>query len=311
MHGRMFAQSAEGTVQSYTSICANVPDPGTLTRHRSSRQWKHRSNALAACFFRSRSRLWVDDGEPSALLSNADFYNFSFFTPFRDRALGLGSAKSYLAANFLRTLLRAEAERCQLTQGATITFELRSTKGRPQACDIKVLVRGVDMKDFVPRLREQGIDWNKEYSGFIKWLHRDSMVPSSLRKKDEGCGYIACKDTFIIFKRDIWVYPSKVEGFKIGDAIVFKLNIDYWWGWPTAYNVRKATRDEELVEKVEASIAHCAKCGIKITERYAAEQKGKVFHLACVEYNRRCGWKLCRVKDSTEDRLGSAKPELI
>ena len=65
--------------------------------------------------------------------------------------------------------------------------------------------------------------------------------------------------------------------------------------------MRDAAHDVELAGNVEVSQAHCSKCGIMITEGCAARQKGKIYHLACVNYNRRGGWDLCKVRVSAED----------
>lgn len=184
---------------------------------------------------------------------------------------GFGIIKCHGAQNgFSKDVFldRTEAEKCELTVGATISFALKSNReGRPQACEINVLVQGVRMREFVSKLVGAEIDWNKTYVGTIKWFHKENSVPASLRKKDAGCGFITCEETHKMFERDVWVYPSKLEGFKIGDTVRFKVSIDHWWSYPTAHDVKKS--EAAVLESrnrvfSQNAVAHERKQGNKI-----------------------------------------------
>lgn len=138
-------------------------------------------------------------------------------------------------------LERDEAERCELTQGATITFGLRPGKqGRPEACNVTVLVKGIPQREFVERLaKDKSIDWNKQYIGVVAWFLKETNVPKSLQHKDPGYGYIACDETTKMFgNKEIWAYPAQLAGLKVGDVVSFRVSIDYWWSYPTAHDVK-------------------------------------------------------------------------
>lgn len=138
---------------------------------------------------------------------------------------------------------RAEAEKSEVTNGAHITFALRDNdKCRREACDIRVLLKGVPQKDFVPKLvaHHADLDWTIRYVGIIKWFRAETGLPVSIRKKDPGYGYIACRETYQLFERDVWAYPTQLNGFKAGDAVSFRVGIDHWYSWPIALDVEPA-----------------------------------------------------------------------
>ncbi|CAK0902942.1 unnamed protein product, partial [Prorocentrum cordatum] len=124
-----------------------------------------------------------------------------------------------------------------------ITFALRDNdKCRREACDIRVLLKGVPQKDFVPKLvsHHADLDWTARYVGIIKWFRAETGLPASIRRKDPGYGYIACRETFKLFERDVWAYPAQLQGFKAGDAVSFRVSIDHWYSWPIALDIEPA-----------------------------------------------------------------------
>lgn len=76
--------------------------------------------------------------------------------------------------------------------------------------------------------------------GVIKWLRQETGLPASMRQKDPGWGYIACRETYKMFERDVWAYPAQLQGYKVGDVVSFKVSIDHWYSWPVALNIQPA-----------------------------------------------------------------------
>mmetsp|Transcript_63942 Transcript_63942/g.177760 ORF Transcript_63942/g.177760 Transcript_63942/m.177760 type:complete len:402 (-) Transcript_63942:126-1331(-) len=149
-------------------------------------------------------------------------------------------------------LERSEAEKVpDLITGAGISFTLRfDALGRPQACDINMIMHGAPrgphrMKLFAKKCAGITIDWNKTYVGKIVRSYRETgPLPVSMQKKDLGFGFIACDETYRLFEHDIWAYPSQLVGYKVGDFLAFKVKIDHYWSYPVAINIRAASADE-------------------------------------------------------------------
>jgi len=137
-----------------------------------------------------------------------------------------------------------EAAQHNITVGAMITFALKLVEGRSQATDIRVLVQGVQPRPFVTNLVGREIDWKREYLGTIKWFHKETGITESMRKKDPGDGFIECEETFDLFGYDVWVYPRQCAGFNMGDEVYFTVDIDHYWSWPCAHNLRLAKAKE-------------------------------------------------------------------
>lgn len=149
---------------------------------------------------------------------------------------------------------RVEAEKCELSAGATISFALNCKDGRPRAEDIKVLIKGFPMKERTSKLIGLDIDWNKNYTGIIRTLWqggKDSIfnVPS-MQKNDPGGAFIVSEDAHEVFKLDVWAYPAKLAGFKVGDVVKFRVEIDSWWSYPCAHDVKAA--DPALQDVIRA-----------------------------------------------------------
>lgn len=134
------------------------------------------------------------------------------------------------------------AEKCEVTNGAHVTFALKpESDGRPEACDLKILMEGVRQREFVADLAARDdVDMKKVFVGKIMYFDSDpnKWLPASFAKRDAGCGWISCEETRKLFGRDIWAYPSQLKGYKLGDVVRFRVKIDHWWSWPTAVELR-------------------------------------------------------------------------
>lgn len=179
---------------------------------------------------------------------------------------GFGTVRCGAPGTFGRDCVidRDEAEKCELSVGAAISFVMRPNDERKiRACDINVLIKGIPQRDFVSKLVEANVDWKKTYTGTIKWFLREKpdAVPLSMQNKDPGYGWIECAETNKMFGYDVWAYPSKLAGLKVGDVVDFKVSIDYYWSWPVASQVRKSKQAlppvsvDEAAEDTEAEVA--------------------------------------------------------
>lgn len=152
---------------------------------------------------------------------------------------------------------REEAEKGQVTTGATVSFALKKGERGQRAENIKVLIQGFGLKERVAKLVGKDIDWKATYVGIIRTLWhggKDSIfsVPS-LQNKDPGGAFIVSGDAHKVFKLDIWAYPSKLGAFKVGDVVKFKVEIDSFWSYPCAYDVRAA--EPALQDAVRTNLA--------------------------------------------------------
>jgi len=140
-----------------------------------------------------------------------------------------------------------EAERCQLTSGAFVTFSLKADDdGSIYASDIFVTLKGAPrgmgrMREFRTKLAGAEINWTKIYVGRIVRLFRETgPLPASFQRRDPGWCFIDCEETHQVFGYDIWAYPSQVAAFRLGDIVSFKIRMDHWWNYPVAYSIAAA-----------------------------------------------------------------------
>lgn len=149
---------------------------------------------------------------------------------------------------------RAEADKNEVTAGAHISFSISVGEcGRPQACDVNLLVRGARIRDCIAKAVGTNIDWTKTYKGTVKLYYRPTDVPVSMRRRDLGYGWICCEETHQIFERDIWAYPSQLTGFRFGDVVEFRLSICPFWSYPCANDIRLVERARCLPELPRAA----------------------------------------------------------
>jgi len=138
---------------------------------------------------------------------------------------------------------REEADKNEVTAGAHISFSIAIGEGgRPQARDVNLLVRGARVRDCIASVVGTEINWNKIYVGTVKSYYRPEDVPSSMRRRDLGYGWILCEETHRIFEHDVWAYPSQLTGFRFGDVVEFRLSICPFWSYPCANDIRLVKR---------------------------------------------------------------------
>lgn len=77
-------------------------------------------------------------------------------------------------------------------------------------------------------------------------------LPASMARKDPGYGWISCDETKKMFGYDVWAYPSKLAGCKVGDWVTFKVSIDYYWSWPVARDIKPSVPPKGAPSKAQA-----------------------------------------------------------
>jgi cold shock CspA family protein len=134
--------------------------------------------------------------------------------------------------------------------GSTVSFTIDLNKdGKPQARSVEVVSPNdkalkpstqasgdqgpgaafQEMLSSVDEYVEGIVSESQHFTGYVKSFSKES-----------GFGFVACDDTHRIFGRDVFLHQSSLGDFKIGDAIVFRLEIDPQKGTPRAKDLIRA-----------------------------------------------------------------------
>jgi len=176
---------------------------------------------------------------------------------------------------------RLEAEQCDATSGATISFSLeRDEDGKPLARDVRVLLKGTTMKHRVTKLQGVEIDWSTTYVGTVKvtWNggKESIFVVPSMQKRDTGGAFIGSDESFKVFGDDIWAYPCRIPGgLKVGDMLKFKVEIDHFWSYPVAVHIQRAEPIDSTRELEVADAATSLEAQKTVTPRRKSRSPGR------------------------------------
>jgi len=90
-----------------------------------------------------------------------------------------------------------------------------------------------------------GLAGDKQFQGFIKFMNHAA-----------GFGLISCDETYMLFARDVFLHQSQFGRFNVGDAVLFKVDIDVAKGSPRAYDLQPAPLVSDLAQAMQPSSAN-------------------------------------------------------